>query len=216
MYDSLMPTTAPDASSSAPPELPGDMAASVWIRLATFGEPWPDAGIWRLSPDTTPVVTVLEKPSGLPIATTAAPCRGSCCWKAAAGRLDRSVITTARSLTPSVAVTVPATWLPSDRPTWTARLSPTTCAFVTMTPPVRYTTPLPRPVAVTMVTTDGSTRSTRSGRAAGAGARAEALAGGPALCPLVLEVQPASAAVPARIRASAVPDERVSRMVGRG
>ena len=68
----LMPTTAPLASSSGPPELPGLMAASVWMRLLRF---WlPSVVMLRPLADTMPLVTELEYvPSGLPMATTSWP-----------------------------------------------------------------------------------------------------------------------------------------------
>ena len=44
------------------------------------------------------------------------------------------------------------------RTTWNEVAEPTTCALVTMWPAVSYTTPEPRPDAVLISTTDGSTR----------------------------------------------------------
>ena len=65
----LMPTTLAPASSSGPPELPGLIAASVWMRLLRF---WlPSVVMVRPLADTIPLVTEFEYvPSGLPIATT--------------------------------------------------------------------------------------------------------------------------------------------------
>ncbi|MCY1683116.1 hypothetical protein [Kocuria sp. SL71] len=37
----LMPTTFPSTSTSAPPELPGLMEASVWITLRNTDSVWP-------------------------------------------------------------------------------------------------------------------------------------------------------------------------------
>ena len=54
----LMPTTLPSASSSGPPELPGLIAASVWMRLLRFS--LPSAVIERPLADTMPLVTELE------------------------------------------------------------------------------------------------------------------------------------------------------------
>ena len=77
--------TAPVASKSGPPELPGLMEASIWMALVmTRSE---DACVWswevesssmdtstgRFSAETMPVVTVLDRPSGAPIAMTGAP-----------------------------------------------------------------------------------------------------------------------------------------------
>src|SRR5256885_8572526 len=69
----LIPTTRPCWSSSGPPELPGLMAASVWIVWSI--EKLLGAWISRPSADTMPVVTVSSKPNGLPIATTGSPTR---------------------------------------------------------------------------------------------------------------------------------------------
>jgi hypothetical protein len=54
----LMPTTAPLASASGPPELPGLIAASVWIRLLIRvpSSTW----MFRPLPDTMPLVTENE------------------------------------------------------------------------------------------------------------------------------------------------------------
>ena len=67
----LMPITRPSPSSSGPPELPGLIAASVWITLR-IGKP-SGAWIWRASAETMPVVTVRVKPKGLPMAITGSP-----------------------------------------------------------------------------------------------------------------------------------------------
>ncbi len=67
----LMPTTLPEASISGPPELPGLIAASVWITLEI--EKPLGAWIWRCSAETMPLVTVRSSPNGLPIATTGSP-----------------------------------------------------------------------------------------------------------------------------------------------
>ena len=54
----LMPMTLPSASSSGPPELPGLIAASVWIRL--FRAWLPSVLIERPLAETIPLVTELE------------------------------------------------------------------------------------------------------------------------------------------------------------
>ena len=70
----LMPMTRPVASSSGPPELPGLIAASVWMTLSIV-KPL-GALIWRCSAETTPVVSVRSRPNGLPIAIVGSPtCR---------------------------------------------------------------------------------------------------------------------------------------------
>ena len=73
----LTPTTAPMASRSGPPLLPGLIAASVWIRsVSVTGRPvcssW--TVIVRPSAEMIPFVTVsVNVPSGLPIAIAVWP-----------------------------------------------------------------------------------------------------------------------------------------------
>ena len=64
----LTPIRRPAQSSSGPPELPGLMAASVWI-TSRIGRPLGDA-ISRPRALMTPVVRVWSSPKGLPIAKT--------------------------------------------------------------------------------------------------------------------------------------------------
>ena len=47
MYATFMPTTCELASTSAPPELPGEIAASVWIRSTSAWDSWAEPGIVR-------------------------------------------------------------------------------------------------------------------------------------------------------------------------
>jgi hypothetical protein len=67
----LMPTTSPREETSGPPELPGLSAASVWI-TSSMRRPLRERSE-RPSAETTPVVTVDSKPSGLPMAITSWP-----------------------------------------------------------------------------------------------------------------------------------------------
>ena len=69
----LIPITRPSTSTSGPPELPGLIAASVWIASTSVSVP--ATCTVRPRPDTMPVVTVglPAMPSALPIATTASP-----------------------------------------------------------------------------------------------------------------------------------------------
>ena len=96
MYATSTPITSPSAFTSAPPELPGEIGASVWIRSTSPGA-FPPEGIERCSPEMIPAVTVFSNPSGLPIAIAASPTCGSAVAKVAAGRPCRSTVTTARS-----------------------------------------------------------------------------------------------------------------------
>ena len=70
-----MPTTAPVASNSGPPELPGLTAASVWMNGTTASP-----GSERPLALTMPCVAVCSKPNGAPMASTGSPtcsCFGS-------------------------------------------------------------------------------------------------------------------------------------------
>jgi hypothetical protein len=62
----LTPITWPSALRSAPPELPGFRAASVWMAPEMVAP----SGAWRLRcrAETIPVVSVWSRPNGLPIA----------------------------------------------------------------------------------------------------------------------------------------------------
>ena len=70
----LMPMTWPFMSSSGPPELPGLIAASVWIALMKdWSSASPPGVTGRFRALTMPVVTVLSRPSGAPTAITWSP-----------------------------------------------------------------------------------------------------------------------------------------------
>src|SRR5438093_4695851 len=64
----LMPTTRPSWSTSGPPELPGLIDASVWMK-SSYG-PAPRKRPFAL---TMPAVAVCVRPNGLPIASTQSP-----------------------------------------------------------------------------------------------------------------------------------------------
>ena len=68
--ETTMPITRPWASSSGPPELPGLTDASNW--MSPENVPWSVSAV-RSRPDMTPADTLSVRPSGLPMATTAAP-----------------------------------------------------------------------------------------------------------------------------------------------
>ena len=69
----LTPMTSPRVLTSGPPEFPGLSAASVW---STSSMRRPDcARSERPSALTTPAVTVVWKPSGLPMAIATCPTR---------------------------------------------------------------------------------------------------------------------------------------------
>jgi hypothetical protein len=62
------PITSPRVFTSGPPELPGLRAASVWM-TSSINRPDCERSD-RPSALTTPAVTVVSKPYGLPMATT--------------------------------------------------------------------------------------------------------------------------------------------------
>jgi hypothetical protein len=67
------PTILPCESTNGPPELPGLIAASVWIasiKLSAFNEP---VVTGRFRAETIPLVTVPDKPRGEPKAITGSP-----------------------------------------------------------------------------------------------------------------------------------------------
>ena len=94
-----MPISRPELSSSGPPELPGLMAASVWMtpligRLLGRGDLAPEAL-------TMPVVSVWSRPKGLPMAKVLWPTCKSCDVPMGIGTsfdCGASIVTTAMSL----------------------------------------------------------------------------------------------------------------------
>ncbi len=65
----LMPMRAPLESTSAPPELPKLIGASVWMKSSRGAIP----SCCRLVALTMPCVTVCDRPMGLPMASTTSP-----------------------------------------------------------------------------------------------------------------------------------------------
>ena len=70
MIAELMPTSSPCMFTSAPPELPGLIEASVWMKSSS-PSPIPVLPRALMMPD----VTVFPRPKGLPIAMTKSPAR---------------------------------------------------------------------------------------------------------------------------------------------
>ena len=64
-----MPIRRPSRLTSAPPELPGLIAASVWMKKLESLTPPAE----RASAEMMPLVTVWFRPNGLPIASTTSP-----------------------------------------------------------------------------------------------------------------------------------------------
>src|SRR5664279_1388597 len=151
-----MPTMLPWRSTSAPPLLPGLIAALVWM---TSGRALPLGSLtWRPRALTIPSVTLDWRPSGLPMARTKSPTdRAEESPKVAVVRPVALIRMTAMSSGAYVPTRVPGNERPSESVTVKVVSVPTTWAFVTMSPLVSYTTPEPRPALVSISTTDGVT-----------------------------------------------------------
>ncbi|OGT96272.1 MAG: hypothetical protein A3I79_00700 [Gemmatimonadetes bacterium RIFCSPLOWO2_02_FULL_71_11] len=131
----LIPMTSPLRFTSGPPELPGLIAASVWMKswiaYRAFSSTSPSSR--RPLALMMPAVTVKVKPSGLPTASTQSPIRT---WselpKTIVGRLAASILMTATSVLGSRPTTrAVKTRLSSSRTvTWSA--SATTWLLVRM------------------------------------------------------------------------------------
>ena len=176
----VIPTTSPCASTSGPPELPGLIAASVWIAsgIVTL-----DSWISRPSALTTPFVTV--GPPGrfraLPMATTSSPTSNSDeSPSSSCRRPSASIFRTAMSVGGSRPTTVASNSRPSSSVTVMSSTASPDCElmtwlFVTMWPSSSMMKPVPTPVlgvtcpntssvaaSLMMCTTDGRSRSTSS------------------------------------------------------
>src|ERR1044071_7434784 len=102
-------------------------------------------GTERPNADTTPVVTVPERPNGLPTATTLSPIiRSDESPIGAAVRFLESTFNTATSLSGSTPSSFAATWVPSLKLTVMRDAPSTTWLLVTMTPSLDQTKPEPR------------------------------------------------------------------------
>src|SRR3989442_8720331 len=144
----LTPTSRARQSASAPPELPGFNAASVWMTSSMKRRcPLPSAvASERPNPLTPPDVTDPEKPIGFPIATTSWP---TLSWSALPIRMGWSLSerarATARSLSGSAPTTSTSYSVPSMKEALAARPAATTWAEVTRKPSGVMTTPDPAP-----------------------------------------------------------------------
>ena len=127
----LIPITAPLILTSGPPEFPGLIAASVWIR--SWRAAPPGSSIDRPTALTTPTVTVgpPSSPSGWPIAMTVSPTSSLPeSPRVATGKLLPSILTTARSVTGSAPTSLPGNVRPSGRVTRICCAPSTTWALV--------------------------------------------------------------------------------------
>mmetsp|Transcript_28698 Transcript_28698/g.70743 ORF Transcript_28698/g.70743 Transcript_28698/m.70743 type:complete len:327 (-) Transcript_28698:862-1842(-) len=106
----LIPMSRPELSRSGPPELPGLMAASVWM-MPSMGRPVLPDWISRPRPLITPVVSVWSSPNGFPMAYTRCPTSRSelvpmgkgriSCVACLSPALEKSTLRTAMSLSSS-------------------------------------------------------------------------------------------------------------------
>ena len=125
----LMPMRLPFTSTSAPPELPGLIAASVWMKLPNGFAGW----ISRPTALTIPMVTVWPTLNGSPIASTTSPTRVASDWPNVIGvRPVTEMRTTARSVSGSLPTTLPVVTRPSASVTWISATPSTTWSLVRM------------------------------------------------------------------------------------
>ncbi len=107
----LMPTRRPSTSTSAPPLLPGLMAASVWMKSSSVALP-----VTRSLPLTMPCVTLCVMPKGLPTASTMSPtASSSLSAKVIAGRSLALILMTATSVFSSAPMSLAENSRPSAR-----------------------------------------------------------------------------------------------------
>jgi hypothetical protein len=132
----LMPMTSPRTLTSGPPEFPGLIAASVWMK--SWMLPWPARGspararpLALTMPEVT--VKVSASPRGLPMASTNSPTRASSLLpRAIGGRLVASILTTATSVLGSAPTTFALNSRRSSRRTVTCSAPSTTWLLVRM------------------------------------------------------------------------------------
>src|ERR1700751_2445582 len=147
------PTTWPFTFTSGPPLFPGLIGGSVWTY--TSGESGSNCRAVAL---TTPMVTELRSPSGLPNANTSSPCCNSRYGASAnLGKCSASTFNNAKSRSRATPTTRAGTTVPlaakalraevsavaEGRTTWMLSAPFTTCAFVMMYPLASITNPLP-------------------------------------------------------------------------
>ena len=176
--------TAPFMSTSAPPELPGLIAASVCTALITVSWLAPEVcsedevRTGRFRAETMPEVTVADSPSGQPMATTGWPTDRSAELPSTAGVRPEtpSALITARSSVAVVPTTVADAVVPSLNRTSRVVAPSTTWLLVRIRPSAVRMTPEPSPPLCAELastdTVDGSTLAATSWtEPAGAAAR---------------------------------------------
>ena len=141
----LMPTTAPQRSTSGPPEFPWLIAASVWIIGSRRDQEEP--GRIRLTAETMPRVSVCSRPKGFPMAKTSSPTRiRSSVSSRATGSVPSSgsgIRRIARSKSGSAPTIRAGTFVPRPSVTTTALAPKITWAFVRTRPEASMITPDP-------------------------------------------------------------------------
>ena len=136
----VTPTRRPSGSISAPPELPGLIAASICTKCC---HALPPATRRRVAL-TIPWVTVWPTPNGLPMASTTSPTRsGGALPSGIAGSEPASMRSTARSVSGSVPIRRPTCREPSESCTPMRAAPSTRCRFVRIVPSVPTITPEP-------------------------------------------------------------------------
>ena len=140
----LIPTSAPLLSTSAPPEFPGFIEASVWIKFSY----WLSPILSLFNPETIPWVTLSPTPKGLPMANTTSPSSSlELSAKLIAANPFASILITARSVFGSLPMILALYSLPpfaSVTKIWS--LSSITWLLVTIYPSVETMTPDPSDV----------------------------------------------------------------------
>ncbi len=168
-----MPTTAPSAVTSGPPELPGLAAASNWMRFVSTRLPCGERNS-RFRPDTTPDETDGPIPNGKPTATTSSPGARSFVERRVAGARSSGTccdLSTARSFSGCSEITVASDSSPSKNVTFTLSAPATTWRLVRMRPLSTMTTPVPMPCSMSPYPSGSSRRPctrTTDGRTASA------------------------------------------------
>ena len=139
----LTPMTSPAMLTKGPPELPGLIAASVWMK-SNPGAATESGAPLRL---TIPNETVCSRPNGWPSASTSSPTRTR--FESPRGSTGRllapSILIRARSTRSSLPATLPANRRPSASRIWMASPTSTTWAFVTSRPAALMKKPEPVP-----------------------------------------------------------------------
>ena len=134
-----MPTTSPRRLISGPPELPGLIATSVWMKGSR-------SPVSRALALTMPAVTVLSRSKGEPMAITHSPTRSlPTSPKRTVGRPLASILSTATSVRLSAPTTLALNSRLSVRRTMTSSAPSTTWALVITRPSAATMNPEPTP-----------------------------------------------------------------------